>query len=256
MIRGLYTSGLGMTTQMKRLDVISNNLANVNTTGYKKDDAIVSSFPEMLMTRINDTRNSVKTPTPIGRVTLGAQVDEIYTNFTQGSFVRTEEKFNLAIEGEGFFVINTPNGEERYTRDGSFVIDQNGELRTKEGNSVMGSGGVVTLGDDFLTQAHEVYIDNMGAIIIDGEHVDTIRMVSFEDNNNLDKVGDNLYQGNGNPIPFRGKILQGYIESSNVNPVTAMVDMITVSRTYEANQKMIQVHDTLMGKAANEVGKV
>lgn len=255
MIRGLYTSGLGMSTQMKRLDVISNNLANVNTSGYKKDDAIVSSFPEMLMTRINDTQNNLRIPTPIGKVTLGAQVDEIYTDFAQGAFVRTDERFNLAIQGEGFFLINTPNGEERYSRDGTFLTDVNGQLKTKEGNSVMGNNGVVTLGEDFLTQAHEVFIDDVGALIIDGEYIDTIRMVNFEDNNSLQKVGDNLYQGNDNPVPFQGKIIQGYVEGSNVNSVTAMVDMIAVSRTYEANQKMIQVHDTLMGKAVNDVGK-
>jgi len=255
LIRGLYTSGLGMSTQMKKLDVISNNLANVNTTGYKKDDAIVSSFPEMLMNRINDTKNNVNIPRPIGKVTLGAQIDEIYTNFTQGSFIRTDEKFNLAIQGDGFFVINTANGEERYTRDGSFVIDANGQLKTKEGNSVMGEDGIVTLDEDFLTQAHEVFIDDMGALIIDGEYIDRIRMANFEDNTSLKKVGDNLYESTGNPTPFEGKVMQGYVESSNVNPVTAMVDMITVSRTYEANQKMIQVHDTLMGKAVNEVGK-
>lgn len=255
MIRGLYTSGLGMTTQMKRLDVISNNLANVNTAGYKKNDAIVSSFPEMLMTKINDTNNNVKIPTPIGRVTLGTQVDEIYTNFTQGAFVRTDEKFNLAIQGDGFFVINTPNGDERYTRDGSFVIDTNGQLKTQEGNSVMGQNGVLTLGENFLTQISEVFIDEGGTVNINGEYIDTIRMVNFEDNNALQKIGDNLYQGNGNQVAFEGKLVQGYVEGSNVNPVTAMVDMITVSRTYEANQKMIQVHDTLMGKAVNEVGK-
>ena len=266
MIRGLYTSGLGMTTQMKRLDVISNNLANVNTSGYKKDDAIVSSFPEMLMTRINDTKNingainnhdynNIKIPVPIGKVTLGVQVDEIYTNFTQGSFIRTDEKFNLAIQGEGFFVINTPGGEERFSRDGSFVVDINGQLKTQEGNLVMGDEGVITLDEDYLTQVHEVFVDDIGTIIIDGEYIDTIRMVSFEDNNSLKKIGDNLYEGTDTPTPFEGKILQGYVEGSNVNPVAAMVDMITVSRTYEANQKMIQVHDSLMGKAVNEIGK-
>ncbi len=255
MIRGLYTSGLGMTTQMKRLDVISNNLANVDTAGYKKNDAIVSSFPDMLMTKINDTKNNVKMPTPIGRVTLGAQVDEIYTNFTQGSFVRTDEKFNLAIQGDGFFVINTPNGDERYTRDGAFVVDRNGQLKTQEGNSVMGQNGVLTLNEDFLTRINEVFIDEAGTVNINGQYIDTIRMMNFDDNNALQKIGDNLYQGNGNQAAFQGKLVQGYVESSNVNPVTAMVDMITVSRTYEANQKMIQVHDNLMGKAVNDVGK-
>lgn len=258
MIRGLYTSGIGMTTQMKRMDVISNNLANVNTTGFKKDEAILSSFPDILMNRINDNQNNTnytRKPIPIGNVTLGVQVDEVYTNFSQGSFVRTDEKFNVALQGEGFFTITTPNGEERYTRDGSFVIDANGQLKTQEGNFVMGEGGVVTLDEDFLTQIQEVFIDDNGRIIVDGEQIDTLRVVNFEDNNGLEKVGDNLYQGGGNPVPFDGKVMQGFVESSNVNSVTAMVDLITVSRAYEANQKMIQVHDTLMGKAANEVGK-
>lgn len=255
MIRGLYTSGLGMKTQMQKLDVISNNLANVNTTGYKKDDTILSSFPDILMNRINDTKQNIKMPTPMGKVTLGVQVDEVYTNHTQGSFVKTDEPFNLALQGEGYFVVSTPNGDERYTRDGSFVIGQDGLLMTKEGNNVMGQNGIVTLRGDFLTQIREVNIDDRGVIAIDGEYIDTIRLVNFEDNNALQKIGDNLYQGGGEPAVFAGKVLQGYLEGSNVNPVTAMVDMITVSRTYEANQKMIQVHDNLMGKAVNEVGK-
>lgn len=256
MIRGLYTAGTGMNTQMKKLDVISNNLANVNTTGFKKDTTVVSAFPEVLMTKINDTKNNNNSPTPIGRVSLGARVDEVYTNFSQGSFIKTDSTFDIAIQGDGFFVLNTPNGQERYTRDGAFVIDANGQLRSQEGNAVMGTDGPIQLDDEFLTQSHQVFIDDVGRIIIDGEYINTIRIASFEDNGGLQKVGDNLYQGNGNPAQFNGKIMQGFLESANVNPVIAMVDMITVSRTYEANQKMIQVHDTLMGKAVNEVGKV
>ena len=244
-----------MTTQMKKLDVISNNLANVNTTGFKKDSTIISSFPEMLMTKVNDRTRTGATQQGIGRVSLGAQVDAIYTNFSQGSFVRTDDKFNVAIQGDGFFTVTTPNGDERYTRDGSFVVSANGQLKTQEGNLVMGQAGVATLGEEFLTKAHEVFIDDGGRIIVDGEQVDALRIVSFEDQAALQKTGDNLYQGNGNVVPFNGKVIQGFLEDTNVNPVTAMVDLITVSRAYEANQKMIQVHDTLMGKAVNEVGK-
>lgn len=254
MIRGLYTSGLGMKTQMKKLDVVSNNLANVDTAGFKKDQTVVSSFPEMLMTRIQDTKNNVKVPTPIGNVTLGSQIDEIYTNFAQGAFKRTDETFHVALQGDGFFTIDTPNGE-RFSRDGSFVIGANGQLTTQEGNHVMGETGVITLGDDFLSQQREVFIDERGRITIDGDYLDTLRIVNFEDQSQLSKMGDNLYEANGQTIPFEGQVLQGFIESSNMNPVNAMVDLITVSRTYEANQKMIHVHDTLMGKAVNEVGK-
>lgn len=244
-----------MTTQMKKLDVISNNLANVNTSGFKKDTTIISAFPEILMTKINDQTRTGMSIEGIGRVSLGAQVDEVFTNFSQGSFTRTDDKFHVAIQGDGFFSVTTPNGEERLTRDGSFIVSADGQLKTKEGNFVTGQAGPATLGNDFLTQAHQVFIDDAGRIIVDGEQVDALQIVSFEDNAQLQKVGDNLYQANGNVVPFNGRIMQGFLENTNVNPVTAMVDMITVSRTYEANQKMIQVHDNLMGKAANEVGK-
>lgn len=245
-----------MDVQMKKLDVISNNLANVNTTGFKKDTVVVSSFPEVLMHKMNDQKNNIPQPSPIGRVTLGAKIDEIHTNFSQGSFIKTDGIFNVALQGDGFFTVNTPNGDQRYTRDGAFVIGTNGQLQTQDGNIVMGADGPIELDEDFLTQSHESFIDDAGRIIIDGEHINTLNIVRFEDNGALQKIGDNLYEGNGNIIPFEGKVLQGFVEGTNVNPVMAMVDMITVSRTYEANQKMIQVHDMLMGKAVNEVGKV
>lgn len=243
-----------MKTQMEKLDVVSNNLANVDTAGFKKDEAVVSSFPEMLMTKIYDTRNNVKIPTPIGTVSLGVKIDEIYTNFAQGAFKRTDDVFHLAIQGDGFFTIDTPNGE-LFSRDGSFVINSEGQLTTQEGNHVMGESGIITLGDNFLTKQGEASIDNRGRIIIDGEYVDTIRLVNFEDLSQLKKMGDNLYEANGETIPFEGQVMQGFVEVSNMNPVNAMVDLIAVSRTYEANQKMIQVHDSLMGKAVNDVGK-
>ncbi|NLI89576.1 MAG: flagellar hook-basal body protein [Epulopiscium sp.] len=255
MIRGLYTSGTGMKAQMRRMDVVSNNLANVDTAGYKKDEAVLSSFPDILMTRINDTRNNIKTPTPMGNVNLGTKIDEIYTNFSQGSFIRTDEKFNVALQGDGYFTISTPEGE-RFTRDGGFVLGPDGRLMTSEGNYVMGQAGIITLGNEFLAEGGEVFIDDNGRIMVGNNHVDTLRIVAFEDNSQLQKIGDNLYQSNANTIPFNGQVVQGFIESSNVNPVEAMVDLITVSRAYEANQKIIQVHDALMGKAVNEVGKV
>ena len=255
MIRGLYTAGLGMRTQMEKMDVVSNNLANVDTKGFKKDQAIVSSFSDVLMTRIQDSKNNVKVPKPIGRISLGVKVDGVYTDFTQGILVRTDEKFNVAIQGDGFIRVTTPAGEERYIRDGAFIVDEDGLLKTQEGNLVRGEAGVITLGAEFLTQISEVVIEDDGRILINGQQLDTLQMVSFEDNNSLQKVGSNLYQANAEAVPFEGRIVQGFLEGSNVNPVTAMVDLIAVSRTYEANQKMIQTHDNLMGKAVNEVGK-
>lgn len=256
MIRGLYTAGTGMNVQTKRMDVISNDLANVNTTGYKKDDAVVSSFQEVLTYRMKDMQNNIPNNNAIGSMTLGARIDEIYTQFAQGSLIKTDGLVDMAIQGDGFFTVETPAGVA-YTRDGKFSINADGELVTKEGYNVLGSNGIVEIGEDFLNNGGKLTVGEKGEITLDGAFIDQLELVSFDDNRQLTKREDNLYVTEGaNALPFEGTLIQGYTEASNVNPVTAMVDMITVSRAYETNQKMIQVHDTLLGKAVNDVGRV
>lgn len=254
MIRGLYIASTGMNVQTKRMDVISNDLANASTTGYKKDIAVVSSFPEVLTARIEDIQNHAPNNGNIGTMTFGAKIDGVYTQFVQGSVIKNDNPTNVAIQGDGFFSVQTPNGV-KYTRDGNFSINQNGELVTQEGYNVLGEKGIVNFGNAFLTSSSELQIKGNGEVMIDNQIVDRLGIVAFENNDALIKVADNLYEGNGARTPFTGSVLQGFTESSNVNPVTAMVDMITVSRAYEANQKMIQVHDNLLGKAVNELGR-
>lgn len=254
MIRGLYIASTGMNVQTKRMDVISNDLANAATTGYKKDVAVVSSFPEVLTARIDDMQNHIPNNGNIGTMNFGAKIDGVYTQFSQGSVIKSDAPTSVAIQGDGFFSVQTPNGI-KYTRDGNFSINQNGELVTQEGYNVLGENGAISFGDAFLTSSSELQIRSNGEVMIDEEVVDRLAVVAFENNEVLTKAADNLYEGNGVPTPFRGSVLQGFLESSNVNPVTAMVDMITVSRAYEANQKMIQVHDNLLGKAVNELGR-
>lgn len=254
MIRGLYIANTGMNVQTKRMDIISNDLANVNTAGYKKDTAVVSSFPEILTARIEDMQNHVPNDAHIGTMTFGAKVDGVYTQFVQGSVMNTGSPTNMAIQGNGFFSISTPNGT-KYTRDGSFSINQAGNLVTQEGHPVLGQRGVISLGEEYLQSGSELQIKTNGEVMINGEVVDKLSIVAFADNQSLTKLEDNLYEGGGGTVAFEGTVLQGFLETSNVNPVTAMVDMITVSRAYEANQKMIQVHDNLLGKAVNELGR-
>nr|WP_307991063.1 flagellar basal-body rod protein FlgF [uncultured Niameybacter sp.] len=254
MIRGLYIAGTGMNVQTKRLDVISNDLANVNTTGYKKDEAVVSSFNEVLTYRMKDMENNVPNNGAIGTMNFGARIDEIYTQFAQGSLIKTDGLVDVALQGDGFFAVETPEGVA-YTRDGKFSINSEGNLVTKEGYAVLGENGPIEIGEDYLNNGGKLTIGEKGEITLDGQLIDTLELVKFADNRALTKREDNLYIGNGQGDTFEGTVIQGYTESSNVNPVTAMVDMITVSRAYEANQKMIQVHDTLLGKAVNEVGR-
>lgn len=255
MIRGLYTAATGMNVQMQKMDIISNDLANVNTTGYKKEQVLISSFPEMLARRVNDMQNGQPNDGDIGKMTLGAKVDDVVTQFVQGSLVKTSGMVDVALHGAGFFTVQTPNGQ-MYTRDGSFSINAQGNLVTKEGYGVVGQAGPISFGEDFISNGGDIVIRENGEILKDNEVVDTLNIANFQDERSLTKTGDNLYTGGGARIPFEGAMTQGFIEASNVNPVTAMVDMITVSRAYEANQKMIQVHDSLLGKAVNEVGRV
>ncbi|MDF2878342.1 MAG: flgF [Clostridia bacterium] len=255
MVRGLYTAATGMNVQAKKMDIISNDLANVNTTGYKKDTAVVASFPQVLASRLNDVQNHIPNNGVVGGMSLGARIDEIYTNFTQGSVIKTDGMVDLAIQGDGFFAVQTPT-DTLYTRDGNFSINQTGDMVTKEGYYVLSQEGLpITLGEDFLANGGQVVVKESGEVYRGAEFVDTIALVRFEDNATLQKAADNLYQSEGQGIPFQGSMIQGFLESSNVNSVTAMVDMITVSRAYEANQKVIQTQDTILGKAVNEIGR-
>ncbi len=146
MIRGFYTGAAGMLSQTTRMEVIANNLANVNKTGYNKDGTIFKRFIEMLLRRVNDS-GVVKFPLGsydkmpyVGKIGTGVEVNEVFTDHTQGAVQQTENQFDLALEGKGFFVIETDNGL-RYSRNGSFLIDKDNYLVTKDGFKVMGEKG-------------------------------------------------------------------------------------------------------------------
>ncbi|OOB76969.1 MAG: flagellar basal body protein [Epulopiscium sp. Nuni2H_MBin003] len=254
MVRGLYTAATGMLVQTTRMDLISNDLANVNTTAYKKDVAVAESFDEVLMKRLYGPQDSPFQLVDIGSMTYGAKISDVYTHYMQGSLIKTDHNNNLALQGDGFFQVETDAGV-RLTRDGGFSIDQTGALVTKEGYGVMGEDGPINLGADFFESGSPMYIRQDGQIQVGDEIVDTLSIVNVEDPQMLIKGADNLYEAQGDTIASTATVLQGYLESSNVNPVTAMVDMITVSRIYEASQRMVQVHDELLNKAVNEVGK-
>lgn len=256
MNRGLYTSAIGMMTQMNNIDVITNNIANVDNTGFKKDTTVVQSFSEELMKRLNDPAQSlVKRDNNIGTVSLGNFVTEVSTDFGAGSIEKTEGTYDLAINGDGFFAIeakdNKGNITEKYTRDGSFTINSNRELMTKEGNYVLGENGRIVIPDSQVT------ISENGYIYSNGEFVDRLKLVDFENKETLRKYGDNLYNKIDETVdkPFTGTIMQRYVEASNVNVVDEMVKMINVSRVYELNQKMIQTQDTVLGKAVNDIAR-
>ena len=179
MVRGLYTAYTGMVNQQKRLDTITNNLANASTTGYKREGATARAFDEVLGVRIND-KTSAYQVTPVGNMSLGVKIGENYTDYSQGSLKNTENTYDLALEGNGFFSISFTNkqGEQsiKYTRDGNFTLDVDGGLRTTDGDYVQGEGGDIYI----PTDAAKVAITITGDIYADGEYIDTIKIVDFE----------------------------------------------------------------------------
>lgn len=251
MIRGLYTAGTGMITQSKRMDVITNNLANVNTNGFKEDNLVSRSFEEVLIERINDP-SIVNTTKQVGPLTLGVHIDQVFTRFEQGSMQQTGNQTDFAIRGEGFFVVQTDDGEF-YTRDGAFEIDDAGRLTTKEGNPVLGRNGQINIGSNKFS------VNSNGEVFVNGAFVDSLRVVSFENNDDLRKSGSNLYM-NFNPqnaeVESDGTIAQGYLEGANVDLVKGMVEMIEVYRNYETNQRVVKMLDETLAKAVNDIARI
>ena len=261
MIRGLYSSGWGMMALTKKMDVIASNMANADTNGYKKDRVVLESFPQALTRRINDLQASSPV---IGNMELSSDVGEIHTDYGSGRFVSSNSQFDICIRdnnsisssGAAFFTVSVPveNGEykEYYTKAGSFTLDNIGRLVTKEGHLVMGEYGQILLEGENFT------VEEDGTLLIDGEFYDKLLIREFDNPETLRKAGDNLVfkTGETNETQFTGKILQGCVEKSNVNIIREMVDMISVMRAYEANQKMIQAQDSTLEKVVNEVGAV
>lgn len=255
MIRGWYTGASGMNAQQNRLDAISNNLANVDTPGYKRDITVSKSFPELLIRRTNadgvytTSQGSADAAPIIGKLGLGVETNENYIDFTQGSFKITNTKTDVALNGQGFYVVDTPNGE-RYTRNGDFLIGKEGILETKDGYPVLGENGYIYLDDDRFT----VNQDGVITLSADGIQIDRFKVVRFDNERYLKKMGESFYSTNDIAGPAhiaegneRPSFMQGYTETSNVNVVNEMVQMIEVNRAYEANQKTITSEDSMMG---------
>ncbi|GAA4653979.1 flagellar basal-body rod protein FlgG [Anaerocolumna aminovalerica] len=257
MVRGLYTAWTGMANEQKRLDIISNNLANAATVGYKQDNVTTQSFDDVLTIKIKDA-SELYHERPIGKMNLGVKLGEVYTNFEQGSLRETGNTFDIALEGKGFFqvAVANNNGNEQifYTRDGSFTMTHEGNIVDMNGNRLIGEGGNISVPVD----ASDIVIDRDGSVYADGVLVDKILITDFEDYNYLKKYGENMYSmvEGGTQIPAEASVHQGFTEQSNVNVVSEMVNMIAITRAYEANQKVIQTVDSTLDQAVNSVGKV
>jgi len=242
MIKGLYHGGAGMIARMTQHEAVSNNLANINTTGYKADRRI---FRDTVCSEL-----LLAGPAERG----GMELDKFYTlhtDFSQGSFTETRNPLDLAIAGKGFFVIETGDAVG-YTRNGNFTLNADGELVDSRGNRVMGDQGPIRV------QGKAVSVTDSGELLVDGVNAGKLKLVDFEDLQTV-KSNDHGYyapESGVDPIPLEsGKIMQGYLEGSNVNPIREMIQMIELNRSYEACQKSINAEDDALKLSVNEVAR-
>lgn len=264
--KGMYTAVSGAIAQSARMDTIANNLANVNTTGFKKDRQIFNEY----LTAYEKMPDSMQ----IGRIPASVEsfydmnggdksyVDSAgtYTSFTQGSLKNSGSNLDMAIEGKGFFEVLTPEGV-RWTRNGSFQLDNSGKLTTKDGFPVLREGAndpaqrVIQLGDRNVT------VTDRGDVYTGDNLIARMSVVSFVDPDQIQKQGSSLYKlkENSTATPLAAvdaRVHQGFIEGSNVNAVEEMTEMITAQRLFETTQQAIKAYDHMDEKLIGGLGKL
>lgn len=283
MLRGLYTGASGMLINEVRQNITANNLANIDTTGFKKSVAVFSMEPDNEIYRVNDLNKVSKQKFSdisryIGNLGTGAVVSDVYlTSGQQGNINVTDNQSDLAITGEGYFAVETREGV-KFTRAGNFAVTRDGELTDMNGNFVIGASpeslaelppgeglldgkGAMKIAYDRirLDPNQKFNVGEEGIIFQNGQNVSKLLIVKFDKSNFINKKGANLLE----PLPENKvsaaseyKIAQGALEASNVNAVYEMVNMIELQRAYELNQKVILTQDEMLQKSINSVGRL
>jgi flagellar basal-body rod protein FlgG len=256
----IYTATSGALAYQMRLDVLSNNLSNMGTVGFKEDRTVFRAYLPASQDPISENLQTTlmsEEPTTLESYQISNSLvafEGTTTDFSPGQLKQTGNAFDLAIDGNGFFCIQTPGGVQ-YTRKGNFTLNHEGVLANQEGLPVLGNGGKIEFidGKDFI-------VDKEGNISIDGEEIDTLKIVNFTAPHSLEKVGNTLFAPTGPGIIEEKAegfgINQGFIELSNVNAIRVMLEMIEVLRGYESYKKVIQSVDDVTSKAINEVGQL
>jgi len=244
MVNGIYTARNGMMLLQEMMDNTANNLSNANTTGFKK--SLTASIAQVDIRRNDELKLHQDED---------HQMSENYIDYSQGSLLLTENPFDLALENSGFFEIETQNGV-RYTRNGSFTRNAMGDLVTLQGNRVLSEDGHPIN----LEETTDFFVSSSGRVYADGKEIAKLSIVDFANKRTeLGREGYNLYYSKTGEAPERvisTTLKQGFLETSNVNVVDSMVEMIRFQRNYEANQKSIQSEDDTLNKAVNDIGRV
>lgn len=258
MVKGLYTAYTGMINEQNRMDIMTNNLANASTVGYKKEGSTSQSFDDVLTVKIKDQSVGMRNAQKIGVKNPGVKIGENYTDYSQGSFRITDNTYDLALSGDGFFAIEFTNkaGETatKYTRAGQFTLNKDGYLVTEEGDYVLDTQNrrirLNTLIDSQITENGTIYQNNRA--------VARIQVTDFADYNHLEKYGETYYQPiqGAQTVATNAQVKSGYLEMSNVQVVSEMVNLISITRAYESNQKVVQTIDDTLDVAVNQIGRL
>jgi flagellar basal-body rod protein FlgG len=242
----MYLAASGAMVQQLRLEMLANNIANVNTIGYKGEKSVF---------RVDAAEPGTAPPEGGAAIQpLSPYAPPFYTviDFSQGAVHQTGNPLDVAINGNGFFSIQTPDGVQ-YTRQGSFTLDPKGVLVTQDGYPVLGEGGSITIDNG------QVAIGLDGSLSVDGDTVGQLKLTQFDDEHMLKKAGHGRFAlsdpNASGTASEETTISQGFLETANVNPVQAMTEMIETSRAFEAYQKVIQTADDATGKSISEVGR-
>lgn len=249
MSRGFYTLASGMLTQQRKIDISSNNIANMNTAGYKKEQAVTSNFGSLLINKYK--QNGInEEATPINNVSLIRVLEENNSIHSQGSLEETGSITDFAIMGAGFFAIDD-NGQILYTRNGSFNIDEEGYLMLEGSGRVQGEFGDIYIGTDKFVFSED------GSIIVDDEVVDNIAVYDFADYNSLNKIREGLFISDTEPdLIDYPLIVNKTIERSNVNITEEMTGMMSSQRALQSAAQALKIYDMINDKAVNEIGKI
>ncbi|MBS4175440.1 flagellar hook-basal body protein [Bacillus sp. FJAT-49736] len=269
MLRGFYTAASGMIAQQRKTDLLTNNMANSNTPGFKVDQSSMRAFPELLLQRMNkqtvpvDNTFTIPSSSRVGAINTGVYMQEVLPKFLQGDLQATQNKTDLALQDINpdsastvFFSVQDKDGKVKYTRNGNFTLDGEGYLTTANGLYVLGRNG-----NRIHLNSADFSVDSSGRVSENGTQAGTLGIAYAANPNTLIKEGDGLFRVDNNTVlPTAPNTLfqvkQGYLERSNVDVSQTMTEMLSAYRSFEANQKVLQAYDHSMDKAVNEVGRV
>ncbi len=249
MLRGIYAAGSGLLSQSSVIDTAGNNMANSGTAGFKKQQLAIQSFGDCMTYRVA----SGETASKIGSLSHGSTIGKAYTSFEQGALDETGRGLDFALAGDGFFTLQLEDGSTAFTRNGHFMINQEGNLTDSTGALVMGESGPINL------ETANIKVNSKGEILDEeGDAKDTFLISCPEDKTTLVKLSDGIFQNTaeGTTTAFTGEVKQSCLENANVAVTSEMTDMIAASRSFQSCSQILKMMDQILSKTVNEVGRV